>query len=105
LLDGLIESVFRRDGIVRDVEGNGVITEHAVSHSDFSGERLQRIEALVGIVDGCLQLARMLLYGFQLMAHCIVVARLSRAFANKNRTPITMVSMPTTARAATLTRA
>jgi len=54
LLDGLIESVFRLTGCPRR-RSNRVITEHAVSHGDFSGERLQRIEALVGIVDGCLQ--------------------------------------------------
>src|SRR5690242_19001482 len=50
-----------------------MIPEHAVGHGYFSRERLEGIEALVGIVDGGLQLAVLLGSGFQFVAHGVVI--------------------------------
>jgi len=76
LFDGLIERVLGSDRIVRNVKGDWVIAQDAVSHSHFGGKRLQRIEALIRVVNGRLQVTGMLLDGLQLMAHRVVIADL-----------------------------
>ncbi len=74
LLDGTVERILGIHGIVALVESRRMIPEHPVGHGHFCRQRLQRIKALVGVVDGGLQLPVLLLGGLQLMPHGIVVA-------------------------------
>ena len=73
LLDGTVERVLRVRRVVALIERRGMIPQHAVGHGYFSRERLEGIEALVGIVDGGLQLAVLLGSRFQFVPHCVVI--------------------------------
>src|SRR5205807_5788691 len=60
--------------VVDMVERRRMIPQHAVSNGYFCRERLQGIEALIGVVDSGLQLAVLLGPGFQFVPHCVVVS-------------------------------
>src|SRR5258707_13678344 len=51
-----------------------MIAQHPVGHGHFCRQGLQRIKALVGIVDGALKLLILLLEGFLIVAKSVVVA-------------------------------
>ena len=51
-----------------------MIPQHPVGHGYFRRKGLQRIEALVGVVDGALQLLVLLFEGFLIVAESVVVA-------------------------------
>ena len=51
-----------------------MIAQHAVGHGHFGREGLQGIKALIGVVNGGLQLAVLLRSGFQFVAHRIVIS-------------------------------
>src|SRR5215469_1976671 len=60
LLHRAVKSILRVSWVVRLIKRRWVIPQHAVGHGHFGRERLQGIEALIGIVDGSLQLAVLL---------------------------------------------
>src|SRR5260370_42545179 len=76
LLDRTVESVFRSDRVIRDIESRWVITQHAVGHGNLGGKRLQRIETLIRIVNCALQLAILNFQAFLFMAQSVIVADL-----------------------------
>src|SRR4029077_10590922 len=41
LLDGKVESILRRNGIVGQIKGSGMVAKHTVGHGHFGGKRLQ----------------------------------------------------------------
>ena len=53
-----------------------MVAEHAVRHGHFGGQRLERIEALVGVVDRALELPVLLLERFLIVPEGVVVADL-----------------------------
>src|SRR6266699_3805091 len=88
LLDGTVESILGIHWIVGLVECRWMIAKPLGSPGHFGCQGLQGIKALVGVVDGCLQLPVLLLGGLQLMPHRIVVADFPehpRIRANSNR--------------------
>jgi len=55
-----------------------VITKNAVRHGHFGGQRLERVEALVGVVNRALELLILLLKSFLVVAESVVVADLPK---------------------------
>src|ERR1700674_2104981 len=76
LLYGAVESILRIDRIVALIESRGMVAEHPIGHGHFRGERLERIEPLIGVGDRALELLILLLEGFLVVAKSVVVADL-----------------------------
>src|SRR5207237_6028612 len=74
LLDGAVKRILRVRRVVALIERRRMIPQYTVGHSYFGCERLQRIEALVGVIDGGLQLAVLLGSGFQFVANGVVIS-------------------------------
>src|SRR6266446_3493135 len=73
LLDGAVKSILGIYGAVGLVESCRMVTEHAVRHSYFRRQGLERIEALVGVANGALKLLILLLERFLVVAESVVV--------------------------------
>ncbi len=61
LFQGTIKGVLRRGFVIGLIERGRMIAEDAVGHGHVGGEGLQRIEALVGVFNGGLEIAVLLL--------------------------------------------
>ena len=74
MLDGTVKRILRIRRVVALIERRRVVAQHAVGHGHFGRERLQGVEALVGIVDRGLQLAVLLSPGLQFVANGVVIS-------------------------------
>src|SRR6267154_5464334 len=78
LLNGAVKRVLRSDRIVANIESRWMVAKHAVGHGHFGGQRLQRVQALVGVGDGVLQILILALEGLLVVAEGVVVADLPK---------------------------
>src|SRR5260370_7356977 len=76
LLDGAVKSILGVRGIVAQIECRWMVAQHSVSHGHFCRQGLQGIKALVGIVDGTLQLLILLLEGFLTVPTTVLIPSL-----------------------------
>src|SRR4029077_16626450 len=55
LLDGTVKRVLWGNRIIPNIERGRMVPQHPVSHGYFGGQRLQGVQALVGVRDGSLK--------------------------------------------------
>src|SRR5882757_4458653 len=78
LLNGAVKCVLRSYRVVANIESRWMVAKHAVGHGHFGGQRLQRVQALVGVGDGILEILVLTFEGLLIVAEGVVVANLPK---------------------------